>query len=112
MDLSTSFSFSSLDTELSCFQSSEAKEQLVQYNLDKSLNVFKFRFTGNFSASSTSDYDQLCREFFCSESCLQTIHAEGSPSLPLEYTAVQLGVSVMNMDFFDKLTEAGMCLDL
>jgi hypothetical protein len=69
--------------------------------------VFKFRFSGNFSASSTSDYDQLCKDFFCSENCLQTIQAEGSPSLPLEYTAMELGVSVMNMDFFNKLTEAG-----
>lgn len=108
MDNSSLFSFTQLDDpQVNCLATSETKEQLLQYNLDKSLQIFRFRFVGNISSNSAADYDQLCKDFFTS-GCFPALQCSGSPSLPLDYQFTQLGTNIMNMDFFDRITEAGM----
>lgn len=108
MDQSPLYSFTALDTNLACLSTLAAKEQLLQYNLDKSFTVNKYRFNGSFVSSSASDYDQLLKDFFASTSCLTSLGAIGTPALPLDCVTDSLNLSVMNMEFFDKLKETGV----
>lgn len=108
MDQSPVYSFTALDTNLACLSAPAAREQLLQYNLDKSLAINKYRFYGSFVSSSASDYDQVLKDFFASASCLTSLGAVGTPALPLEFVTDLLNLTVMNMDFFNNLKEAGV----
>jgi len=99
------FSFSPLDLDpSSCFHNREVRSQLLQYNLSDNLQLFKFRFTGHMS-KSTSDYDQLLREFFSSPLVVKTINCTGSVELPVHYDAAPLKLTITNMRFFDKILD-------
>lgn len=78
---------------------------MLQYNLSQILSVAKFRYAG--SVSSSTDYDQLLADFFTSPGCLAATNILGSPTIPTQITADNLGVGVMSMEFFDRFEEAG-----
>jgi len=59
-------------------------------------------------SASLNDYIQLLNEFFSSSSCLASIQATGTPSVPILLTTENIGLEVMSMEFFDKLEEAGI----
>lgn len=102
------YSFSPLPSILESLSSRERHEQLMQYNLDNSLIVQKFRFSGGGSLSSTTDYEQLLTDFLSCATCLSGIQVSGTPSVPIEMSTVLLNSSVMSMEFFDRLDEAGI----
>ena len=83
----------------------------MQYNLDNSLIVQKFRFSGGGSLSSTTDYEQLLTDFLSCATCLSGIQVSGTPSVPIEMSTVLLNSSVMSMEFFDRLDEAGNTIE-
>lgn len=102
---SSMFSFVPLDLDpSSCFNNREIRSQLLQYNLSDNLQLFKFRFTGHIS-KTTSDYDPLLREFFSSPSVVKTINCTGSVDLPVHYDAAPLKLSITNMRYFDKILD-------
>lgn len=72
-----------------------------------SLQVEKFRFTGNFSSTSAGEYDRLLRDFIRSDAAAGILQFSGSVSTPLRIEAEQLSTSVMDMTFFDRLMDEG-----
>jgi hypothetical protein len=106
-EFTPTFSFTQVPCELECLSPRERQEQLMQYNLDKGLIVQKFRFAGG-NLNSTSEYDQLLIDFLGTGSCMASIQVSGTPSIPIEHEAQHLNSSVMSMDFFDRLDEAGV----
>jgi hypothetical protein len=77
-----------------------------------STKIEKYRFTGVFSKVSTDDYERVLREFFCSPAVLAPLGIAGSASVPVQIEHTSLGLSVMSMDFFDKLSETGIFVHL
>jgi len=103
-----SLSFELIGSSLSCVDSSrDFKEQLLQYNLDETLQTFKFRFNGQFSGHSSTDYDNLLKEFFSDKRVLQSINAMGEVTTSVTIRKEPIGLHVMTMDFFDRLQQGG-----
>ena len=106
MDESTFFSFELVSSQLECVEASrELREQLLQYNLDETLQVFKFRFAGQFSGHSQADYEALLHGFFASSHVLSSMACLGEPTLPISCEIEPLGLAVMTMDYFNRLNE-------
>ena len=99
------FSFSRIETQLECFASRDSREQLLQWNLDTSLTVEKFRFTGAFAANNAGDYDRLVKDFLRSGEVTACLHIQGTPATPLVVESQAISTSVMSMDFFDRLEQ-------
>lgn len=79
------------------------KEKLLQYNLDSSLSVHRFRFTGQQSALSASDYLEVMKSLFGNFSALRAMGCTGEPSLPISIDCEPLSMATMSMTFFDRL---------
>ena len=103
-------SFDHVETRLACFSSREAKEILMQWNLDKNIVVEKFRFSGAFNLSDGSEYDRLISDFLKTSQCTSLLGMSGVVAEPYSIATDQLNTTVMSMDFFDRLTESGMIL--
>lgn len=86
----------------------DIREQLMQYNLDSTIQIAKFRINGRFDGLSVAAYEEALKAFFGSSYLAAQIGASGEASIPLELDAEPLGVGVMNMDFFNRFTEAGI----
>ena len=84
------------------------KEQLMQYNLDKNLQISRFRFSGTLSRDSAADYEELLKELFTSATVLSVVGMPGTPAVPVEIASESLSLSVMSMEFFDRLETAGI----
>jgi hypothetical protein len=104
---SPQFAFSATEAPMKCLSSRDRKDQVVQYNLDQNLKFFKFRFTGA-PVKTASDYEQLLVDFLTNTTVLRALAVDGAPLLPMQYSAQQLKLSVMNMGFFDKIAESGI----
>jgi cilia- and flagella-associated protein 300 len=92
---------------LSCLESSDAKTMILQWNLDKTLEFKKFRFTGAFDGNS--DYDRLIKDFLRNNECTSTLGITGTPSAPFKMNTIELNTEIMSMNFFDKLEENDIC---
>lgn len=105
----SSLSFELIGTQLETLTTSrDFKEQLLQYNLDKTFNTFKFRFSGQFSGSSQFEYEEALKTFFQDAQVLANLQISGEPSMPIEIESEILSVAVMSMSFFDRLSEFGI----
>lgn len=105
---SSSYTFDLVHTELDCIKNSrEIREQLTQYNLDDSLQFYRFRITGSFQGQSGSDYEELLKDFFTSHQVLASLQLQGEPRIPIHIKLQPLSLAVMTMDFFDRLEENG-----
>jgi cilia- and flagella-associated protein 300 len=93
------------DAGMPCLESREAKEQLLQWNLDQTLTVGKFRFTGSFDQNNDADYDRLLKDFARDSSCAAKLGFMGTPSTPMTVEMHQLSTAVKSMTFFDRLEE-------
>lgn len=103
------FEFTTLaETDVPCLETREAKEQLLQWNLNETLSVGKFRFTGSFDQTSDTDYDRLLKDFVRDSSCAAKLGFIGTPSTPTSIKVQQLSTAVKSMDFFDRLEEIGV----
>lgn len=105
MDKSPQYSFAPVDAALKCLSSKDRKDQLLQYNLDKNLQITKCRFTGPVPKTS-SDYDQLIAELLSSSVFLSSIGASDNTSTSVLNNAEQLRLTITSMTFFDKLNES------
>jgi hypothetical protein len=105
-DAGMKYGFELISSSLDCLQSNrEFQEQLLQYNLDKSLEVFRFRLQGQLTGLSQEDYIEVLRDFFTSSGALAALHLNGEPLIPIAIKTKTLGLDITNMDFFDRLTE-------
>lgn len=106
MDKSLVYSFTPVDAALKCLASKERKDQLLQYNVDKNLQIVKCRFTGAVPVAS-SDYDQLITDLFSSNTFLGLIGVKepASSSVPVDTQLLKL--TITSMAFFDKLQDSG-----
>lgn len=103
------FEFTSLsETDVPCLETRETKELLLQWNLNETLSVGKFRFTGSFDQTSDVDYDRLLKDFVRDSSCAAKLGFIGTPSTPTAIQVQQLSTAVKSMDFFDRLEEIGV----
>lgn len=100
------FSFNIVQENLPSLSSQERKDQLLQYNLNENLIIVKYRFNGNLSKTS-SDYEQVIMDLFNSAHVLKTLGVIGSSTVTFQSDMQNLLLSVMNMEFFDKLLESG-----
>ena len=91
---------------LECCSSSDAKTQLLQWNLDQTLQFQKFRFTGAFD--SASDYDRLLKDFLRNAECCAGLGIGGTPETPLKLQCDELTTECMSMEYFDRLEENGI----
>ncbi len=107
MDKSPQYNFVALETALKCTSSKDRKDQLLQYNLDKNLQITKCRFTGSVPKTST-DYDQIIAELLSSSVFLSLIGANSSSISSVPNNAQQLRLSVTSMAFFDRLNDSGI----
>jgi len=90
--------------QLNCLNTSDAKQQLLQWSLDQTLHTSKFRFTGAFDAST--DYDRLLKDFVRNEKCMAALGCTGTPAPPVNMTLTELSTTVQTMSFFDRLDSA------
>lgn len=105
---SSSTVFDHLDTKLACFQSRDNKELLMQWNIDKSLTVEKFRFSGSFVAGDAKEYDRILSEFFTRPESMSIIGVSGTATTPLTMETDLLNTSIMTMEFFNRFKESGI----
>ena len=103
------FKFTHVETQLECFASREAREQLMQWNIDSNLTVEKFRFAGAFSANNAGDYDRIVKDFLRCGECMARLQVGGTPATPLLVQSQPVGTGVMSMDFFDRLEQFDIC---
>ena len=89
--------------QLDCLSDTDAKQKLLQWSLDQTLNVHKFRFTGAFDGST--DYDRFLKDFVRNENCMSALGCTGTPTTPVNMTLTELSTSVQSMTFFDRLNE-------
>ena len=106
-DQSPRFSFDPVETQIECLTTRERKEQLMQYNLDQAFKIQKFRFSGNFSSLAVDDYNKIIKDFFSSSLCLSNLNITGLLTSPFDYQCQDLGLNVMSLEFFDRLSEHG-----
>ena len=104
----SAISFSSLETKLACLSSRDNQERLLQWNLNDSLIVHKFRFSGAFEHGIPSEYERLLNDFFNRSDCLNILGITGSPEIPTTMKIELLKTSIMSMDFFDRLTDSDL----
>ncbi len=97
------FVFSSAECNLEFFNGRERKEMLMQWNLDASLVVKRFRFSGQLLASSSEDYAVLIRELLQSQLFRTEMDISGTPVGPV--ATEDLSITTMSMSFFDFLKE-------
>ena len=110
MESSTNqFTFSSVDLQFASLDSKDNQERLLQWNLDATFSVHRFRFHGAFS-SSGSDYERLVKELVTNGYFLSACGVSGMAKFPIAATLEQLAMTVINIGFFDKLTESGIVL--
>lgn len=102
------YSFSLVENQLDSLTTSESKSLLLQWNLDTSLIIRKYRFTGRLPQNANTDeYHKLVKEFFLSpeHSSLATRgQLSGSGDLVLE----NLQTTITNTEFLNKLEENGI----
>lgn len=96
------------NSDIPCLETREGKEQLLQWNLNETLSVAKFRFTGSFDQNSDVDYDRLLKDLVRDSSCAAKLGFMGTPSTPATIQAQALSTAVKSMDFFDRLEETGI----
>jgi hypothetical protein len=86
----------------------DVKENLLQYNLDHTLQFAKFRINGRFDGQSTGSYEEALKKFFGSSYLAAQIGCTGEANVPVTIDMDTLGTNVMNMEFFDRFSEAGI----
>lgn len=89
----------------------DAKEQLLQYNLDQSLSIHRFRIvSGSMNVnSSTADYEECLAAFISSATVMRAIGATGEATLPVDFQHVEsLKLQATSMEMFDRLSEVGI----
>lgn len=101
-------SFNHISTKLDCLSARENGEILLQWNLNESLIVEKFRFSGQFQWDISSEYERLLRDFFNRSDCLAAAGITGSALSPSTMQIDLLNTSVMSMDFFDRLIDSDL----
>lgn len=101
-------SFDLAASQLDFVSNRDIKEQLLQYNLDHTLQVAKFRINGRFDGQSATAYEDALTEFFSSVYVTAQIGCSGEASVPVSIDMEPLGTSIMNMEFFDRFTESGL----
>jgi len=101
----TSAEFTALPTQLDCFASRDAQEQLLQWNLDKDLQVARYRFAGGGPLKTAAELQTLLKDFFRNAEAVAPLGVAGSPTVPVTLKAEALEANVMSMDFFDRLGE-------
>ena len=94
-----------------CLRSAEAAEMLVQWNLDKSLEVFRFRFTGGV-LHTTEDYYEVVLQFLKHSASYGLTGISGVLSDEIlksfdSKNLEQLSLSLLTMDVFNKLEASG-----
>ena len=62
MDTGSNFSFTHLATKFSALDNKINQESLLQWNLDSTLSVQRFRFLGHF-ANTSGEYEHLLKDF-------------------------------------------------
>lgn len=105
MDKSFLHAFTPVEVSLKCISTKERKDQLLQYNLDKNLQIVKCRFTGA-APKTSSEYDQLIAELLSSNTFLGSIGVKDLATSSVHNEAQLLKLSVTSMAFFDKLHES------
>ena len=94
------------DEDLPCLNDRDAKEMLLQWNLDQTMTISRFRFTGAFDQNADGDYDRLMKDFVRDTSCGAKLGFIGTPEVPTIVEMLRLSTDVMSMSFFDRLEEA------
>ncbi len=103
------YSFELESSSLECSKSNrEIKEQLLQYNLDNTLEVLRFRLIGQIGGQAEENYLEVLRDFFSSSLVMSALETIGEPTMPILMQAHALGTDVMNMEFFDRFSEMGI----
>lgn len=105
MEGTPQFEFTPVDATMQALTSPAAREALMQWNLDKSLQVHRFRFGGRLRAS---DYNRFVEDFMYSPQVRAAINATGDNPAQRKVTCRRLSTNVMRMDFFDRLQQAGI----
>ena len=95
-----------VDEGLPCLDDRDAKEMLLQWNLNETMSISRFRFVGSFDQNAEADYDRLLKDFLRDVSCGAKLGFMGTPEVPTAVELQQLSTAVMSMDFFDRLEEA------
>jgi hypothetical protein len=94
-----------------CFNNSDTKEMLLQWNLDQALEFGRFRFTGTNLRSTTEDYLELLTEFLKHVAAYGIMGISGSVASPLSMDFEELSLTLLSMDVFNKLEDAGLFVD-
>lgn len=107
MEEISNITFTHLGTKLECLTCRENQEMLLQWNLNESLLVEKFRFSGSFAPGLSSEYERVLKDFFNSN-CPAILGITGIPTTPFTLDQDNFNTSVMSMDFFDRLTDSAI----
>ncbi len=100
------FTFDEIDAKFESLANRDFQECLLQWNLDVTLSLRRFRFNGYFPATSTSsDYQKVLKDFVNSNQFASNYVAMGVVANPVQITAEEMNISILNMNFFDRLYE-------
>ena len=112
MSSELSYAFEFLAAELPSFQTSVAKECLLQWNLDpNTLKIKIFRIFGSLSQSSTqADYLSLLTSFIQSSEFRGNFPMSGDITVPIDVGLTVLSNTVTSLAFFDRLENSDIIL--
>ncbi|DAZ96206.1 TPA: hypothetical protein N0F65_012568 [Lagenidium giganteum] len=99
--------FELIEDGLPLLKSSDVKQKLLQWNLDGSLQLKRFRVLKQITPAN---HEQLINEFFAADNVqsLLSFPPEFSGAVPKGIQLRKLHVDVTSMAFFDKLEDAGL----
>lgn len=101
------FSFTHISHEPIWLKKKEYEEQLLQLNLDQTITMQRFRYSGYINIDLIDDYESLLHSFFRSPSCLHSIGIHSGSYLNKNALKIDpLDITVTNTGVFDKLQDA------
>ncbi len=109
VDSTPSHAFTLLDNKREPIKSLlNRREQVLQYNLDTNLNVFRFRYSGTLSHNAAADYEDFIKDLCSASNVLAATGIIGVPDAPIDIMIEPLNMAVTSMDFFDRLQTCGI----
>lgn len=96
--------FEHIEWQPSCFNTSEVKDALLQWNLNESLTINRFRYVGA-NLGSSSDYINVVSEFTKWVASYGIMGINGV--LGEHVNCEELKITMLSMDMFNKLQDVG-----
>lgn len=100
--------FTAIEWSSPTLAATEIKDVLLQWNLDQSLEVGRYRYSGASLRGSVEEYTELVVELLKYMGAYGLMGINGSVESPVGIDCTELGLTKLSMDMFNKLEAAGI----